>query len=120
MSSTCLSIVFSKSMAPNTRSPLKLGPRMILKGCNNTIRSLSSCSAHVPGSSTWVARSRSYSFAGSLTSSGSAQHQTRREAVAEFGTYVRANAWSIPNYGERFRAGEPISSALSSRRSTRW
>ena len=34
------------------------------------------------------------------------------KAVTEFGTYVRANAWSIPNYGERYRAGEPISSSF--------
>jgi hypothetical protein len=32
--------------------------------------------------------------------------------VAEFGGYIRANATSIPNYGERFRAGEAISSAF--------
>jgi hypothetical protein len=31
------------------------------------------------------------------------------KTVAEFDTYLRANAWSIPNYGERYRAGEPIS-----------
>jgi hypothetical protein len=34
------------------------------------------------------------------------------KTVTEFGTYVRANAWSIPNYGERYRAGEAISSSL--------
>jgi hypothetical protein len=34
------------------------------------------------------------------------------KAVTEFGTYVRANAGSIPNYGERYRAGEPISSSF--------
>ena len=33
-------------------------------------------------------------------------------AVTEFDTYIRANAWSIPNYGERYRAGEPISSSF--------
>ena len=33
-------------------------------------------------------------------------------AVAEFGGYIRANATSIPNYGERSRAGEAISSAF--------
>ncbi len=32
--------------------------------------------------------------------------------VAEFGGYIRANATSIPNYGERFRAGETTSSAF--------
>jgi hypothetical protein len=34
------------------------------------------------------------------------------KAVAEFGGYIRANMTSIPNYGERFRAGEAISSAF--------
>src|SRR5262249_35614131 len=34
------------------------------------------------------------------------------KAVAEFGGYIRANATSIPNYGERYRAGEAISSAF--------
>ena len=34
------------------------------------------------------------------------------KAVTEFGGYIRANATSIPNYGERFRAGEAISSAF--------
>ena len=33
-------------------------------------------------------------------------------AVTEFGGYLRANATSIPNYGERYRAGETISSAF--------
>ena len=32
--------------------------------------------------------------------------------VAEFGGYIRANTMSIPNYGERFRAGEAVSSAF--------
>jgi hypothetical protein len=39
------------------------------------------------------------------------QHKLLR-AVTEFDTYIRANAWSIPNYGERYRAGEPISSSF--------
>src|SRR5207302_9727670 len=34
------------------------------------------------------------------------------KAVTEFGGYIRANASSIPNYGERYRAGEAISSAF--------
>ena len=34
------------------------------------------------------------------------------KAIAEFGGYIRANAAWIPNYGERFRAGEAISSAF--------
>src|SRR5919202_897405 len=33
-------------------------------------------------------------------------------AVTEFGGYLRANVTSIPNYGERHRAGEAISSAF--------
>ena len=34
------------------------------------------------------------------------------KAVTEFDTYIRANAGSIPNYGERYRAGEVISSSF--------
>src|SRR5437763_6530329 len=34
------------------------------------------------------------------------------KAVAEFGGYIRANATWIPNYGERWRTGEAISSAF--------
>ncbi len=33
-------------------------------------------------------------------------------AVGEFDSYLRANAGRIPNYGERHRAGEPISTAF--------
>lgn len=35
------------------------------------------------------------------------------KAVVEFDTYIRANAASIPNYGELHRAGERISSAVA-------
>ena len=35
------------------------------------------------------------------------------KAVTEFGGYLRANTTSIPNYGERYRAGETISSAVA-------
>jgi hypothetical protein len=34
------------------------------------------------------------------------------KAVSEFGGYIRANAAGIPNYGERYRSGEAISSAF--------
>ena len=34
------------------------------------------------------------------------------KAVREFGGYIDANAGSIPNYGERHRAGEAISTAF--------
>ena len=34
------------------------------------------------------------------------------KAVAEFGGYIRANAPWIPNYGERWRTGDAISSAF--------
>jgi len=34
------------------------------------------------------------------------------KAVAEFGGYMRANAGSIPNYGERYRNDEAISNAF--------
>ena len=33
------------------------------------------------------------------------------KAIYEFDTYLRANADAIPNYGERYRAGEPIASS---------
>ena len=33
--------------------------------------------------------------------------------LREFDTYIRANADSIPNYGERYRAGEVISSSIA-------
>jgi hypothetical protein len=35
------------------------------------------------------------------------------KALNEFATYIRANAGSIPNYDERYRAGEPISSSFA-------
>lgn len=35
------------------------------------------------------------------------------KALAEFDTYLRVNAGSIPNYGERRRAGEAISSSTA-------
>ena len=34
-------------------------------------------------------------------------------AVREFDSYIRANAGRIPNYGERYRAGEVISTAFT-------
>jgi len=34
------------------------------------------------------------------------------KTVTEFGGYIRANATSIPNYGERYRGGEAVSSAF--------
>ena len=42
---------------------------------------------------------------------GPEQRKLQR-AVAEFSGYIRANAGCIPNYGERYRAGEAISSAF--------
>ena len=42
-----------------------------------------------------------------------AEQRKLLKAVAEFGGYLRANAASIPNYGERHRAGEVISSSLA-------
>ena len=35
------------------------------------------------------------------------------KAVREFDSYIRANAGRIPNYGERHRAGEAISTAFT-------
>jgi hypothetical protein len=43
---------------------------------------------------------------------GPEQRKLQR-AVAEFSGYIRANAGCIPNYGERYRAGEAISSAFA-------
>jgi len=40
-----------------------------------------------------------------------AQRKLRR-TVVEFGGYIRANAKWIPNYGERYRAGEAVSNAF--------
>ena len=34
------------------------------------------------------------------------------KTVTDFGGYIRANAAWIPNYGERYRSGEAISSAF--------
>jgi hypothetical protein len=42
---------------------------------------------------------------------GPAQRKLRG-TVVEFGGYIRANASWIPNYGERYRAGEAISNAF--------
>jgi hypothetical protein len=48
-----------------------------------------------------------------LDGEGTSQDQRKLfKAVTEFGGYIRANASSIPNYGERYRAGEAISSAF--------
>ena len=33
-------------------------------------------------------------------------------AIREFGGYLAANACAIPNYGERYRAGETISTSF--------
>ena len=42
----------------------------------------------------------------------SPEQQKMSKAVTEFGGYVRANGTWIPNYGERYRCGEAISSAF--------
>jgi hypothetical protein len=42
----------------------------------------------------------------------SAEQQRLLKAVTAFGNYLRANGARIPNYGERYRAGEAISSAF--------
>ncbi len=41
-----------------------------------------------------------------------APHTRLLKAVTEFDTYIRANTASIPNYGERYRAGETIASSF--------
>jgi len=40
------------------------------------------------------------------------QHDKLAKAVREFGGYLAANASAIPNYGERYRAGEIISTSF--------
>ncbi len=49
-------------------------------------------------------------------SDAAAAHPSGRKlakAVAEFHTYIANNATAIPNYGERYRSGEAISSAIA-------
>ena len=41
------------------------------------------------------------------------EHRKLLKALREFATYIRGNETSIPNYGERHRAGEAISSSLA-------
>jgi hypothetical protein len=42
----------------------------------------------------------------------SSERHKLSKAAAEFGGYIRANGAWIPNYGERYRSGEAISSAF--------
>ena len=49
----------------------------------------------------------------------SPEQTTLLKAVREFGGHIEANAGSIPNYGERHRAGEAISTAFVESTSTR-
>ena len=46
-----------------------------------------------------------------LAAGGTARHARLVQLVDDFDGYLDANAASIPNYGERYRAGEAISSA---------
>jgi hypothetical protein len=46
------------------------------------------------------------------TEAAGAEQRKLLKAVTEFGGYLRANGAWIPNYGERCRAGEAISSAF--------
>ena len=49
-----------------------------------------------------------------LDTAGHGPEQARLlKAVREFDSYIRANAGRIPNYGERHRAGEAISTAFT-------
>ena len=49
-----------------------------------------------------------------LDAAGYDQEQARLlKAIREFDSYIRANASRIPNYGERYRAGETISTAFT-------
>ena len=43
---------------------------------------------------------------------GQAEARKLRKAVHEFGAYIRINHKFIPNYGERYRFGETISTAF--------
>ena len=43
----------------------------------------------------------------------SAEQAKFSKTLRVFDTYLQPNARSIPNYGERYRAGEPISSPLA-------
>ena len=48
-----------------------------------------------------------------LDNKGASRDQRKvLKAVTEFGSYLRANSAWIPNYGERYRNGEVISSAF--------
>jgi hypothetical protein len=42
----------------------------------------------------------------------SQEHQKLLKAVREFGTYIAANRPFIPNYGDRYRHGETISTSF--------
>jgi hypothetical protein len=46
------------------------------------------------------------------TEAAGAEQRRLLKAVTEFGGYLRANGAWVPNYGERYRAGEAISSAF--------
>src|SRR5207302_1389314 len=46
------------------------------------------------------------------TEHASPEQQKLLKLVTEFAGYIRANGGSIPNYGERYRSGEAISSAF--------
>jgi hypothetical protein len=46
------------------------------------------------------------------TEQPSIEQQKLLKMVTEFGSYIRANGAWIPNYGERYRCGEAISSAF--------
>ena len=48
----------------------------------------------------------------SLATSGHATARKLLKAVEEFHTYIESNAGFIPNYGERYRAGERISTGF--------
>ncbi len=50
---------------------------------------------------------------GSISSPRRPEQVKLAKAVSEFDSYLRANAERIPNYGERRRAGEAISTAFT-------
>ena len=48
-----------------------------------------------------------------MSATARAEYAKLHKAIRDFGGYIAANAWSIPNYGERYRAGEVISSSIA-------
>ena len=63
-------------------------------------------------SSTWTLHADDLTFDLEVVADAGPDYAKLHKALREFGGYIRANAGSIPNYGERHRAGEVISSSF--------